>query len=106
MAEVILFDEKTAEEEELMPEAKEAMLRCIRETVLKYQKANGHMSKEFLRQVEEQQDVGTLMQQVAYNLPLYYIQKQKILEAVDLTSQYETLMAILLNEVEVISPEK
>ncbi len=86
-----------------MPEAKEAMLRCIRETVLKYQKANGHMSKEFLRQVEEQQDVGTLMQQVAYNLPLYYIQKQKILEAVDLTSQYETLMAILLNEVEVIS---
>jgi len=43
------------------------------------------------------------MQQVAYNLPLYYIQKQKILEAVDLTSQYETLMAILLNEVEVIS---
>lgn len=66
-------------------------------------KANGHMSKEFLRQVEEQQDVGTLMQQVAYNLPLYYIQKQKILEAVDLTSQYETLMAILLNEVEVIS---
>ena len=103
MAEVILFDEKTAEEEELMPEAKEAMLRCIRETVLKYQKANGHMSKEFLRQVEEQQDVGTLMQQVAYNLPLYYIQKQKILEAVDLTSQYETLMAILLNEVEVIS---
>ena len=30
MAEVILFDEKTAEEEELMPEAKEAMLRCIR----------------------------------------------------------------------------
>lgn len=103
MAEVILFDEKTAEEEELMPEAKEAMLRCIRETVLKYQKANGHMSKEFLRQVEEQQDVGTLMQQVAYNLPLYYTQKQKILEAVDLTSQYETLMAILLNEVEVIS---
>lgn len=103
MAEVILFDEKTAEEEELMPEAKEAMLRCIREIVLKYQKANGHMSKEFLRQVEEQQDVGTLMQQVAYNLPLYYIQKQKILEAVDLTSQYETLMAILLNEVEVIS---
>ena len=91
------------EEEELMPEAKEAMLRCIRETVLKYQKANGHMSKEFLRQVEEQQDVGTLMQQVAYNLPLYYTQKQKILEAVDLTSQYETLMAILLNEVEVIS---
>lgn len=86
-----------------MPEAKEAMLRCIRETVLKYQKANGHMSKEFLRQVEEQQDVGTLMQQVAYNLPLYYTQKQKILEAVDLTSQYETLMAILLNEVEVIS---
>ena len=61
------------------------------------------MSKEFLRQVEEQQDVGTLMQQVAYNLPLYYTQKQKILEAVDLTSQYETLMAILLNEVEVIS---
>lgn len=103
MAEVILFDEKTAEEEELMPEAKEAMLRCIMETVLKYQKANGHMSKEFLRQVEEQQDVGTLMQQVAYNLPLYYTQKQKILEAVDLTSQYETLMAILLNEVEVIS---
>ena len=103
MAEVILFDEKTAEEEELMPEAKEAMLRCSRETVLKYQKANGHMSKEFLRQVEEQQDVGTLMQQVAYNLPLYYTQKQKILEAVDLTSQYETLMAILLNEVEVIS---
>lgn len=103
MAEVILFDEKTAEEEELMPEAKEAMLRCIRGTVLKYQKANGHMSKEFLRQVEEQQDVGTLMQQVAYNLPLYYTQKQKILEAVDLTSQYETLMAILLNEVEVIS---
>ena len=84
MAEVILFDEKTAEEEELMPEAKGSrMLRCIRETVLKYQKANGHMSKEFLRQVEEQQDVGTLMQQVAYNLPLYYIQKQKILEAVD-----------------------
>ena len=61
------------------------------------------MSKEFLRQVEEQQDVGTLMQQVHTICRFNYIQKQKILEAVDLTSQYETLMAILLNEVEVIS---
>lgn len=100
-AEVIRFD--NSGEEELPPEVKEAMLRSVRETTLKYEKINGHLGKDFARQVEGQTDVRILMEQVANILPLFYTDKQRILDATDLTSLYETLMAILLNEMNVIA---
>lgn len=99
LAEIIRFDEEV--DEGLSEEAKMAMVRSIQETYKKYQTVNPRTGKELLRQISEISDIEKLMDQVANNLPVYYNEKQKILEAVSLTERYEVLMAILLKEIEI-----
>ncbi len=100
-AEIIRFDAEV--DEGLSEEAKTAMVRSIQETYGKYQTVNARVGKDFARQVGEITDLEKLMDQIANNLPVYYEQKQKILEAVSLTERYEVLMALLLEEIEIIA---
>lgn len=97
-AEIIRFEEPN---ENLEPQAKEAMVRSIQETFFKYASVNQRISGELRRQIAEEGDLEKLMDQLANNLPVYYREKQKILEAISLTERYEVLMALLLNEIEV-----
>lgn len=101
LAEVKCFDD--AHEEELPHEVKEAMMRCLKDTAARYEHVHGHMGKEFAKSIEKQTDAYALIQQLGNDLPLYYENKQKILEAEDLTAQYETLMALLLQEINILS---
>lgn len=85
---------------------REAMHRSIRQLFQQYCMENGKISKELVAQVLKIDNLEELMSQVAVNLPLTYQNKQKILEAVSLESQYEVLGAILTNEIEVMHISK
>ncbi|MDD6057526.1 MAG: endopeptidase La [Clostridiales bacterium] len=99
LAEVVCLENEP--EKELSQEVEQAMLRSIRETYRSYQMVNPQAGKELLRQIGEISDLGKLMDQIANNLPIYYREKQSILEAASLTERYEVLVALLLKEVEI-----
>ena len=82
VAEVLRLEDDA--EEELAPEVKEAMVRSLGETFQKYAAVNPRIGKEMQRQMSETKELDVLMDQMANNLPIYYEQKQRILEAVSL----------------------
>lgn len=87
---------------ETLPEnAREAMLRSLKEIFLAYCQENPKVSRELSAQFMEIEDVERLVDQISINLPLEYQQRQKILEASDLSERYELLGTILSNETEI-----
>lgn len=80
---------------------KEAMLRIIKDLLIRYSTVNTKLNRETVRILTETQDLGYLLDQTANNMPLSYEKKQKLLEAADLTERYEEIAVILNNEIEV-----
>lgn len=103
LAEVRLLE---AEDEEYSTEVKEGMLRAVQETYRRYAALNPKAGKEFLHQVSETKDADKLMDLIVNNLPVYYEEKQKYLEAVTIEERYEVLMELLLSEINIISIKK
>lgn len=99
----ILELSKEDEEESIVPAAKEAMIKSIKETFIKYSAVNGKINKEIISQVDEMTDLEKVIDYVSNNLPVNYQEKQKILEAISLTERYEALLTMLFNEMEVIA---
>ena len=81
---------------------REAMFRSIQELFQRYCMESGKISKDLTAQIMNLTELEELISQIAVNVPLTYQNKQKILEAVSLESQYEVLAAILNNEIEVL----
>ena len=79
----------------------EAMVRTIKELFQAYCMESGKISKELAGQILEINDVRRLVDQVAVNLPLYYKDRQKLLEAVFLSERYELLGVLLSKEIEI-----
>ena len=79
-----------------------AMTRALRDIFAAYCAENPKVGKELTRQILEIHDLEKLVDQIAINLPLYYEDKQRILEAVDLGSRYETVCEIIGNELEIM----
>lgn len=44
-----------------------------------------------------------MVDQIAVNIPVFYEEKQKLLEAVDLTERFEQLSVLLENEIQVMN---
>ena len=99
LAEIIRFDKEV--DDGLPEEAKEAMIRSIKETFGKYSVVNPKIGKELQRQLNEVNDLEKLMNQLANSIPVHFAEKQKILDAVSMTECYEVLMALLLKEIEI-----
>lgn len=97
-AEVATFE---AENVEWDKNVQEAMLRSIKDLFRAYCMESGKVSKELMLQILEIDDVRNLVDQVGVNIPLYYTDKQKLLEAVRLEERYELLGALLSNEIEI-----
>lgn len=98
-AEIIRFEE---EEEELPPDLKEAMARNLAETFQLYCRESNKLGKELERQVTETRDLQKLMQEIMVNLPLYYEEKQKLLEASTQAERYELLCLQMNREIEIL----
>ena len=83
-------------------QTKEALLRTMKETFEQFSQINGKLTKEVLNPILEIQELEKLAGQIAMHIPLYYEERQKILEAVDIRERCELLCTILENELEVI----
>ena len=100
-AEIIRF-EKDRELEALPESAREAMVRNLAEIFSFYCQENGKMNKDMERQILEETDLEKLMSQVLINLPLLYDDKQRLLEAVNLSERYEQLCLLMNKEIEIM----
>ena len=100
-AEVIRFEEEEGIENP-EPEYREAMTRNLSEIFHLYCRESGKIGKDLERQITEPADLEKLMSQIMVNLPLYYEEKQKLLEAVTLSERYELLCAQMNKEIEVM----
>lgn len=101
-ARVVVYEEQDMEEE-LPKQAREAMVLSVQETFVKYAKVQGKVGQDVLRQIREEIDLVRILDAVGNSLPLSYKRKQALLEAVQLTARYETVLGTLLEETEVLA---
>lgn len=92
--------------EELDAVTMEAMMRIVKELLLRYSTMNPKLNRDTIKLLTETGDLEYLLDQVANNIPLQYEQKQELLEASDLTLRYEVITRILSNEIEVLRIRK
>lgn len=92
--------------EELDSVTMEAMMRIVKELLLRYSAMNPKLNRDTVKLLTETGDLEYLLDQVANNIPLRYEQKQELLEASDLTLRYEVITRILGNEIEVLRIRK
>ena len=90
------------EEDVMESNEKEALLRSMKETFERYCGVNGKVSKELISQIMELTDLEKATAQIAMNIPLFYEQKQKVLEAVELKERCELLCSIMENEIQIM----
>ena len=81
---------------------KEAMYRSIQGLFQRYCMESGKIGRELAAQILDIQDLREFISQISVNLPLSYQNRQKLLEAVTLEEQYETLGAVLQSELEIL----
>jgi ATP-dependent Lon protease len=98
-AQIVIDD---SEEEVYPPEVEEAMLRSLQEAVEDYSAVNSKTGKELKKQTDKVSKLSVFMDAVSFCLPISYQRRQKLLEAESLSQRYETLMEILLNEINVM----
>ena len=97
-AQVEVIEEPQAEEEVVdNPRAKN-----IQELFLEYAMKNGKIPKDVITQVADEKTFLGLVNQIAANVPLDYLNLQDILEETDLNRRYEGLAFKIANEMEVM----
>lgn len=91
--------EEPQDEEEVVdnPRAKN-----IQELFLEYAMKNGKIPKDVITQVADEKTFLGLVNQIAANVPLDYLNLQDILEETDLNRRYEVLAFKIANEMEVM----
>ncbi len=98
-ADIVTFED---DEEGLDELEREALLRSMKESFELYCRVNGKMSKELIHQIMELKDIEKAAGQIAMSLPLYYEEKQKVLEAVDLRERCLLLCTIMEKEIDIL----
>jgi len=103
-AEVIVFDK----DDEKCPsmQEEEAMVRALKELIIEYCNENAKLAKGFQNILNDIEDLSRLIDETANSLPLYYEDKQKLLEAVVLKDRFEELSSILANETNIMRIKK
>lgn len=90
------------QEEDLSEDIREAMIRGVKETFGRYCILNPKPGKELAKQIQDIHDLGRLLDDIGNNIPVAFEEKQRLLEAGTLQERYETLLTILLNEINII----
>lgn len=79
-----------------------AMLRALKDIFTAFCGENKRIGKELARQILEYTDLEQLVEQIAINIPMYYEDKQRILEAASLAERYDALCLIIGKELEIM----
>lgn len=95
---------ESAEEQSPQIEASmaEAMVRALRDLLVRYGQLNQKFGKDMQKQLLEIQDLEKLTMAVSVHLPMYYEDRQKLLEKEDIVSRYHDLSALIVNEMEIL----
>ena len=102
-AEVRFFDPM---EGKPSPLEEEAMLRSLKELIGDYCSSNSKLAKAFQSILNDARELSSLIDETANNLPLYYEDKQRLLEAVSLRERFDELEVILANEINIMEIKK
>lgn len=97
-AQVEVIEEPQAEERV----ADNPRAKNIQELFLEYAMKNGKIPKDVITQVADEKTFLGLVNQIAANVPLDYLNLQDILEETDLNRRYEVLAFKIANEMEVM----
>jgi ATP-dependent Lon protease len=98
-AEVICF----SSENEYIPEDEQiAMIRCIQDLMEEYAQVNPKFSTEFVHQLKEIRSLEQIMNQTMSSIPVIYEEKQRYLESPSLRERYETLVTVIVNEINIL----
>ncbi len=79
-----------------------AMARALHDLLQRYAQINQKFGKDALRALLELDALEDLVAQSCARLPLYYKDRQRLLEADGLLGRYDTLCTILANEIEIM----
>ncbi len=99
MTKITLFE---VENDEFSDTLKEAMIRGMKEIFAEFCKMNPKISKEMMAQILEIKEIERLVDQICVNIPLEYVKRQQLLEAVRFNERYELLGLILSQEIQVM----
>ena len=102
-AEVRFFDPM---EGKPSPLEEEAMLRSLKELIGDYCSSNSKLAKAFQSILNDARELSGLIDETVNNLPLYYEDKQRLLEAVSLRERFDELEVILANEINIMEIKK
>lgn len=80
---------------------REAMLRQIKEYFTAFAVYYPKLDKNAMHRYAQIRNPGSLIDQIAMNIPMSYEKKQQILEAVSIKERYSILCEHLLNEIEI-----
>ena len=94
------------EEEDMQPQEREAMIRSLQDLLQVYLTENAHISKDTVKQLMSEKELGKLIDLIAANIPMALEAKQMILEETDLEERFQDTALLLANEVEVIRIKK
>lgn len=99
-AEVEVIDESGLE----LPEDSnvQAMERSLKDMFVDYAAKNRKMSKEAVAQLLDIKGLKKLVDEIAANIPIPYMDQQEILDETDFWKRYEKLTFKLVNEVQII----
>lgn len=91
--------------EEKLPEygeqETEAMLRNLKDLFEVYGKAHPKINKDLVARLTDTTDLKKLTDQIIINIPVYYNDKQHLLETVDFDERYHVLCNLLMNEIQI-----
>lgn len=97
---------RETEDEDLGPAEKEAMLRIVKEKLEEYGRINQNAAREALPNLLAITDLKELLNQITIQFTWDFTAKQKVLDQVYLSTQYEQVVSILLTEIEVFQVKK
>lgn len=78
-----------------------AMARALKDLLARYGQLNQKFGKDMLRQLVDIQEFDRLLREVCIHVPLYYEQRQELLEAEDRVERYDRLCTSVANEIEI-----
>ncbi len=87
--------------QEIGKDAVEAMMRLVKDTFSRYVLVNKRIGKETVKLVKEGTSLDKMMDAIVQEMPIQYEEKQRYLEAENISNQYEITMEILLTEIEI-----
>lgn len=79
----------------------EAMLRNLKDLFGVYGKAHPKINKDLIARLTDTTDVKKMTDQIIINIPVYYNDKQRLLEAVNFEERYDVLCNLLMNEIQI-----